>query len=61
MFPARDVRIANPLLADRENLLGLVEIDAPAACVLAIEQPMLVAPLGLEVEAPERKPEAFIG
>jgi hypothetical protein len=59
--PARHVGVAHRLLADRDDLLGVLEVDAHPPRVASVQEPMLVLPLRLEVEPREREPEALVG
>jgi hypothetical protein len=58
--PPGDVRVPDPLFPDRESLFGVLEVDPHPARVLAVEEPVLIAPLGFQVEASEREPERVI-
>jgi len=50
---ARDIGVTDPLPANREYLFGFLGADAHAASVLAIEEPVLIAPLRFEIQTAE--------
>ncbi len=61
MTPARDSRVADLVIADRENLLGLGWVDANPARVLSVKQKVVLPPLRLELQASQGEPEGFLG
>jgi hypothetical protein len=58
--PPRQVRISDLFALDREDVFRINEIDTHPAGVLAVEKPVILLPLGFEVESAEREPETIV-